>query len=183
VTEAPESVLDARAQRLAFGPMHAAMPLETPRQVFKLEHRALAGLACPALVFPNHSCGCYSDGRFVPGCLSAIRRVGLHAAVHHHIPVDGCAPRHACLHFGTRTNRARWRILPMRLLYGRCSVLHLESDPARDQGAWVSWGKLERHRQRARARSKRETGARQRTSRIYGDRRPPIIPHGLGVGC
>src|SRR5437879_12080545 len=138
------------------------MSLETSRHGVQLElSRAWLVQFAERLVFSNHSRGCYANGGFVPDCVAAVRRVERGAAVYHHIPVDGCAPRHAGLHFGTRTNPAR--LAPFADapdLPPDSQLLHLESDPARDQRRMGKLGQTRAHRQCARA-SMREMTERE----------------------
>src|SRR5438552_14679148 len=84
------------------------MSLETSRHGVQLElSRAWLVQFAERLVFSNHSRGCYANGGFVPDSLAAVWRVERGAAIHHHIPFDGCAARYARLYFGARTNPAR----------------------------------------------------------------------------
>jgi hypothetical protein len=102
------------------------------------------------LVFPDHLGGCYTDGGLVLTRIAAVWRVARGAAVYHHVPVDGCAPRHAGLHFGTRTNPARLAHFANATdLSADAQLLHLESDPARDQRRMGELGQTRTHRQRA----------------------------------
>ena len=130
------------------------MSLETSRHGVQLElSRSWLVQFAQHLVFSDHPRRCHTDGRFVPASLSAVRRVARGAAVYHHILVDGRATRHARLHFGTRTDRARVAHFADAIdLPTHAQLLHLESNPARDQRRMGKLGQTRTHRQRAGAR-------------------------------
>src|SRR4029453_13422062 len=72
------------------------------------------------------------------------------AAVRHHVFSDGCASRYARLYPGTRTNSARLAHFTDAIdLPAHAQLLHLESDPARDQRRVGELGQTRTHRQRA----------------------------------
>ena len=86
------------------------------------------------LVFPDHSRRCHADGRFVLACLSAVRRLARSHAVRDYVPVHGRDSSQARLSSGARTHRpclADFADAPD--LSSEAQLLHLESDPARDQ--------------------------------------------------
>src|SRR5207244_1578298 len=85
---------------------------------------------------------------FVPDCIVAIRRVAGGAAIHCHVPGDGRNPRHACLparagagHLGLAHLAHASDLSP------DAQLLHLESDPARDQRRLGKLGQTRAHRQ------------------------------------
>src|SRR6476620_12694612 len=98
----------ASAATFSVGLRYTAMSVETSRHGVQLE-LSRARLVQPAqhLVLSDRSDRHYADHRFIPAGLSALRRVERGAAVRHHIPCDGRAPRHARVYFGTRANPAR----------------------------------------------------------------------------
>src|SRR5438067_5414492 len=117
------------------GLWHVAMSMETSRHGVQLE---LSGTRlvqfAEYLVFPDHSRGDHANGRSVPSCVVAIRRVERSAAIRYHVSCDGCSPRHARLHSGTRTDPARLaHFTDAPDLPSHAQLLHLESNPPRDQ--------------------------------------------------
>src|ERR1044072_1817297 len=111
------------------------MSLETSRHGVQLElpRTRLVQLA-EHLVFPNHSRGHYADGRFVPTRVVTVWRLERGPSIRHHVPCNGCAARHASLHSGTRTDPACLaHFTDAPDLPSNAQLLHLESDPARDQ--------------------------------------------------
>ena len=150
-TEAPETRAHPRAATIPLGLRHAAMSVETSRHGVQLElSRAWLVQFAEHLVFPDHSRGHHADGRFVPARFAAIRRLERGAAIRDHVSRDGCAPGHARLHFGTRTNPARLAdSADAPDLPADAQLLHLESDPARDQRRMGQLGQTRAHRQRA----------------------------------
>src|SRR5438132_2286731 len=122
------------------------MSLETPRHGVQLElSRAWLVQFAERLVFPNHSRGRYANGGFVPDCVAAVRRVERGVAIHYYFPVDGRDSRHARLPARARADRARLAHFTNAIdLSADAQLLHLESDPARNQRRMGSWGKLER---------------------------------------
>src|SRR5207237_5899841 len=97
-----------REAAVPLGIWHPAMSVETSRHGVQLElSRARLVQFAEHLVFPNHSRGSHAHGGLVPAGVTPIRCVERGASIHYHIPGDGRAPRHAGLHFGTRTNPER----------------------------------------------------------------------------
>ena len=150
-TEAPETVRTLARQRFrwAYGTLQSLWKHRD--MVFNWNYRALGWFSLPSIWFFQIISGShYADGGFVPARLATIWRVERGAPVCYHLPCDGCAPRHARLHFGTRTN-------PARLAYSTdafdlpadAQLLHLESNPARDQRRMGQLGQTRAHRQRA----------------------------------
>ena len=129
------------------------MSVETSRHGVQLElSRAWLVQFAQHLVFSNHPRRCHANGGFVPACVAAIRRLERGAAVRYHFPGDGRDPGHARLHSGTRTNPARLaHFTDATDLPADAQLLHLESDPARDQRRMGQLGQTRAHRQRARA--------------------------------
>ena len=150
-TEAPETVRTLARQRFALGLRHAAMSLETSRHGVQLElSRPRLVQFAEHLVFPDHSGGHHADGRFVPARFAAVWRLERGAAVRYHVPGDGRAPGDARLHFGTRTNPARLAdSADAPDLPSDAQLLHLESNPARDQRRMGELGQTRAHCQRA----------------------------------
>src|SRR5204863_1996692 len=121
----------ADATTFALGLWDPAMSVETSRHGVQLElSRARLVQFAEHLVFPNHSRGCYAHGGFVPAGFTPIWRVARGVAVHHHISGDGRDPRHARLHFGTRTDPAGLaHFADAPDLSPHAQLLHLESHP------------------------------------------------------
>src|SRR5438093_12147111 len=111
------------------------MSVETSRHGVQLElPRTWLVQFAEHLVFPNHSRGHHTDGGFVPSGVAAIWRLERGAAVRHHLPRNGPAPRHASLHAGARTDRARLAHFADALdLPSDAQLLRLESNLARHQ--------------------------------------------------
>src|SRR5438132_9997718 len=130
------------------------MSLETSRHGVQLElSRAWLVQFAERLVFSNHSRGCYANGRFVPDCVAAVWRVERGAAIHYYFPVDGCDPRHARLPARAGANYSRLAHFADALdLSADAQLLHLESDPARNQRRVGELGQTRAHRECARAR-------------------------------
>src|SRR6266496_2068668 len=132
------------------------MSLETPRHGVQLElSRAWLVQFAERLVFPNHSRGRYANGGFVPDCVAAVRRVERGVAIHYYFPVDGRDPRHArqARTIGSRSSRQASvaHFTNAIDLSADAQLLHLESDPARNQRRMGKLGQTRTHRQRARA--------------------------------
>jgi hypothetical protein len=71
-------------------------------------------------------------------------------AVRDHIPLDGCDPGNAGLHFGERTGYARMaNFADAPDLPADAELLHLESNFARDQRRMGQLGQTGAHRERA----------------------------------
>src|ERR1700730_9891784 len=106
------------------------MSVETSRHGVQLElSRARLVQSPEHLVFPDHPCGHYADGGFVPARLAAIRRLERSAAVRYHVSCDGRAPCHPGLYFGARTDPARLAHFTDALdLPSDAQLLHLESN-------------------------------------------------------
>src|SRR5882724_1659959 len=125
--------------------------METSRYGVQLElSRAWVVQFAKHLVFSNHSRGSYADGRFVSARLTALWRVERGLAVCHHIPRDGRHPRDARLHARAGTPRARLAHFTDAIdLSPDAQLLHLESNPARDQRSLGKLGQTRTHGQRA----------------------------------
>src|SRR5438128_3840678 len=109
------------------------MSVETSRHGVQLElSRSRLVQFAQHLVFPNHSSGHHTDGGFVPAGVAAIWRLERGAAVRHHLPRNGRAPRHASLHARARADRARLaHLADAPDLSSDAQLLRLESNPAR----------------------------------------------------
>jgi hypothetical protein len=146
------------------------MSLETSRHGVQLElSRARLVQFAQHLVFPNHSRGHHADGGFVPAGVPAIWRLERGAAVRHHLPRDGRAPRHASLHARARANPARLAHFADALdLSPDAQLLRLESNPACHQRRLGQLGQTRAHRQRAGA-GMRAGGSMMNHERIASD--------------
>src|SRR4029077_6221986 len=87
------------------------------------------------MVFPDHPGSHYADDRSVPARIATVWSLERGVAVRHHVFSDGCASRHARLYPGTRTDPARLaHFTDAPDLSPDAQLLHLESNPARNQG-------------------------------------------------
>ena len=86
------------------------------------------------LFFSDHSRRCHADRRFVFARVAALRRVARGHAVRDYVPVHGRDPSQARLSSGKGTHPACLAdFANARDLPSDAQLLHLESDPARDQ--------------------------------------------------
>ncbi len=141
----------SRAATIPLGLRHAAMSVETSRHGLQLElSRARLVQFAERLVFPDHPRRHHADGRFVPARFAAIRRLGAVLPFVIMFLAMDVHPGDARLHFGTRTNPARLAdSTDAPDLPADAQLLHLESNPARDQRRMGQLGQTRAHCQRA----------------------------------
>ena len=152
-TEAPETVraLTRQRSRWAYGTLQCLWKHRD--MVFNWNYRALGWFSLPSIWFFQIILVAVTPmvDLFLLASLP-IWRVERGVAVRHHIPGDGRDPRHARLHVGARTDRARLaHSADAPDLSSHAQLLHLESHPARHQRRLGQLGQTRAHRQRARA--------------------------------